>query len=136
LTRTRQPQTGAREAPDHVRAAMEAVEDMGQVVLRDAHTFVAHDEQSGPAFSSIRFLYGDAHRTTVGTVLDGIGQQVSEDAVHARLVDVGLESWQFGVEHELVQLGKATQYIHYLSRERDQLRPSQEQCQRVARLLE
>lgn len=55
--------------------------------------------------------------------------------MHARLVDRSLENWHIGVEEELVPVGKELMLAHCLSRERDQLRPSEEQCQRVARLL-
>ena len=131
LTRTGEPETGSREAPDDVGAATESVKHVGQVIRRDSDPFVTHDRHSGLAVGSVRCVHRDADRTAVGTELDGIAQHVGKHAMHPGLIHGGLESRRVGLEQELVQVRHELVLADRLAGERDQLRASEQQRQRV-----
>jgi hypothetical protein len=127
LTRARQPQTDAREAPDYVRATMEAVEHVRQVALRDTHTFVTHDEHGDLSVVIDAFLERDADWAAARAVLDCVREPIGQDAMHACLVDGGLEDRHLGLEHEPVHRGNRLVFASCLARQRDQIRAGEQQ---------
>ena len=99
--RAGQTDTGAADAADDVAAAAEQLEDVGQILGRDAQTLVADDHRRP-------LLVGrhvDAYAAAVWAVLDGVPDQVVEHALEPSHVELTDKLRHGGVQHDLVARG-------------------------------
>ena len=70
LVRTRQAKAASFDLPGYIRGAMEAIEDMGKIVVGNANPLILN-AQHGPLIAFFRHLHSDD--AAFRAVLDGVG---------------------------------------------------------------
>src|SRR6266568_9450725 len=96
--RARQTDPRPADAADHVTAAFERLKDIGQVLGRDADALVAHNNRRPAILRRERHTDAAARRA----VLDGIADQVIDDALNATRVEHADDLGRVRVEHQLM----------------------------------
>lgn len=112
---------GAGEVSDHIRAAVEAIEDALEIGLWDTDPLITHAEHRPPTVELAFGLDQERDRTAVRAVLDGVAEEIVEQSLEAGCVPPTADLGQCRFDHDAMALGQRLVVGGGLARQRQEV---------------
>src|SRR5579875_1786248 len=100
--RARQANTGSLDSALHISGPIETIEDVIEIACRNADTPIAHPHDSPGTIGIAFHVEKDVDTATLWTVLDCVGQEITEDAIQPIAIPASDESRSGRVDCDLM----------------------------------